>query len=134
MHRLGDIVLERAAPGRRFGADAAEALLVFAWPFNVRQLEQTVRASAVAAGSSLIIEPEHLPHIFDRFYRTDASRNRATGGSGLGLAITRELVHAHGGTIDVASVLGQGTTFVVDLPFDVARPAVTNGAGTQASV
>jgi signal transduction histidine kinase len=77
------------------------------------------------------IEAAHLPHIFDRFYRTDASRNRATGGSGLGLAITRELVHAHGGTIDVSSVLGQGSTFVVDLPAAVDRPPATNGASAH---
>ena len=62
------------------------------------------------------IEAHHLPHLFDRFYRADASRTRATGGSGLGLAITKELVTAHGGTISVASEVGAGTTFTVRLP------------------
>ncbi len=62
------------------------------------------------------IAPEHLPHLFDRFYRADESRNRATGGTGLGLAITRELVHAHGGTIEVRSRVGAGTSFHVHLP------------------
>ncbi|WP_223884106.1 sensor histidine kinase [Micromonospora craniellae] len=62
------------------------------------------------------IEAEHLPKIFDRFWRADGSRTRATGGSGLGLAITQHLVRAHGGTIDVQSTLGQGSLFTVRLP------------------
>ena len=62
------------------------------------------------------IAPEHLPKIFDRFWRTDESRSRATGGSGLGLAIARQLAEAHGGTIEVESELGRGTLFTVILP------------------
>jgi signal transduction histidine kinase len=63
------------------------------------------------------VDPEHLPHIFDRFYRVDADRNRRTGGSGLGLAITQALVQAHGGEISVFS-RGQnlGSEFVIQLP------------------
>ena len=53
------------------------------------------------------ISEEHQERIFDRFFRADPSRNRATGGSGLGLAIARELVHAHGGEITVRSTLGR---------------------------
>ncbi len=62
------------------------------------------------------IAPQHLPLIFDRFYRADASRSRRSGGSGLGLAITRALVQAHGGHITVESHEGQGTTFSFNLP------------------
>jgi signal transduction histidine kinase len=63
------------------------------------------------------IAPEHLPHIFDRFYRTDGSRARTSGGAGLGLAIVRAIVLAHGGSIDVVSEgVGQGSTFTVRLP------------------
>ncbi len=62
------------------------------------------------------IAPEHLPHLFERFYRVDASRNRASGGSGLGLAILQEIVQAHGGTVAVTTVLGDSTQFLVKLP------------------
>jgi len=61
------------------------------------------------------ISAEDLPHVFDRFYRGDSARDRASGGSGLGLAIARALVGAHGGTIEVESIAGQGTTFFVEL-------------------
>lgn len=61
------------------------------------------------------IPPEHLPHLFDRFYRVDASRSRGSGGSGLGLAIVRSLVELHGGRVGVASQVGVGTTFTVTL-------------------
>lgn len=62
------------------------------------------------------ISEEDLPHIFDRFYRSDASRSQETGGFGLGLAIAKRIVEAAGGTIEVHSVLDVGTTFIVRLP------------------
>ena len=61
------------------------------------------------------IAEEHLPSIFDRFYRADAARQSETGGSGLGLAIVKSIVEAHGGEISVASAPGQGTTFTIAL-------------------
>lgn len=61
------------------------------------------------------IDAAHLPHIFDRFYRADPSRSRATGGSGLGLAIVQQLARAHGGEVSAASTLGDGTTITVRL-------------------
>jgi signal transduction histidine kinase len=63
------------------------------------------------------IAPEHLPHIFDRFYRVESSRSRDKGGSGLGLAISRAIVNAHGGTIEIDSTCSKGTKVIVRLPF-----------------
>jgi len=63
------------------------------------------------------ISPEHLPHLFDRFYRVDKSRSRERGGSGIGLTIAKHLVEAHGGRIWAESAgRGQGSTFVFTLP------------------
>jgi signal transduction histidine kinase len=62
------------------------------------------------------ISAEHLPYIFERFYRSSTSRDRQTGGSGLGLSIVRSLVHAHGGRIDAESVVGKGTLITFWLP------------------
>lgn len=62
------------------------------------------------------IAPEHIPYLFERFYRSESSRNRKSGGSGLGLAITRSIVEAHGGTIHVISRVGEGSTFLIWLP------------------
>ncbi len=64
------------------------------------------------------IAPEHLPHVFDRFYRTNRGRSRATGGTGLGLAIVRAIVEMHGGQVSVSSqgVPGHGAAFAVLLP------------------
>ncbi len=62
------------------------------------------------------IAQEDLSHVFDRFYRVDKSRTRATGGTGLGLTIARELVRAHGGRIDARSEVGQGSTFYFVIP------------------
>jgi signal transduction histidine kinase len=66
------------------------------------------------------IAEEDLPHVFDRFYRADRSRSRATGGAGLGLAIVRQLVESHGGRVSVESEPGRGTAFTFTLP--VAKP------------
>jgi heavy metal sensor kinase len=62
------------------------------------------------------IAPEHVPHLFERFYRADGARGRSSGGTGLGLAIARAIALAHGGDIAVRSAPGQGSAFVVTLP------------------
>jgi two-component system, OmpR family, phosphate regulon sensor histidine kinase PhoR len=62
------------------------------------------------------IEARHLPRLFERFYRADAGRSRELGGTGLGLSIVKHLIEALRGTLDVKSVVGQGTTFEVRLP------------------
>ncbi|MEU8383965.1 ATP-binding protein [Streptosporangium sp. NPDC048865] len=64
------------------------------------------------------IDPEHLPYLFDRFYRADPDRSRDSGGTGLGLAIAAALVRAHDGRIEVTSAPGRGTAFRVLLPLE----------------
>jgi signal transduction histidine kinase len=68
------------------------------------------------------IPSEHLPHVFDRFYRVDSGRSRESGGTGLGLSIVRWVVEAHGGRVGVESTVGKGSTFTVRLPL-AARPS-----------
>jgi signal transduction histidine kinase len=62
------------------------------------------------------IPPEHLPHVFERFYRGDPGRSRDPGGTGLGLSIARWIVEQHTGSIELTSRPGEGTTAVVRLP------------------
>ncbi len=79
-----------------------------------RHEDNQVHISVADTGEG--ITAEDLPFIFERFYRVDRSRARATGGRGLGLTIARRLVEAHGGTIEVKSEPGQGCTFTFTLP------------------
>jgi heavy metal sensor kinase len=72
--------------------------------------------TVVVADTGIGIPPEHLPHVFDRFYRVDKARSRAEGGTGLGLSIARSIVTAHGGSIDLTSTPAQGTVCTVLLP------------------
>jgi two-component system phosphate regulon sensor histidine kinase PhoR len=65
------------------------------------------------------ISPDHLPHLTRRFYRADPGRSRAAGGTGLGLAIVKHIVERHRGKLDIASVLGEGTTVSVRLAMTV---------------
>ncbi len=76
------------------------------------QTRVTIKVADTGSGIAL----EDLPHVFDRFYRADKSRARESGGSGLGLAIAKSIVEAHGGSIAVQSVMGNGTQFEVGLP------------------
>ena len=66
------------------------------------------------------IPQQDLGRVFERFYRVDAARSRATGGTGLGLSIVRHAVERHGGSVRVESLLGEGTTFTVVVPIDAA--------------
>jgi signal transduction histidine kinase len=69
------------------------------------------------ADTGIGITPEHLPHVFDRFYRSDQARTRETGGTGLGLAITRAIIESHGGKISAYSEgSGKGSSFILHLP------------------
>lgn len=80
-----------------------------------RRVDEWVEYRVTDTGGG--VEAEHLPHLFDRFYRADTARDRDHGGSGIGLAIAKALVEAHGGGISVTSAApGEGTTFRVRIP------------------
>jgi two-component system, OmpR family, sensor kinase len=98
---LVDNAVAYTGPGGRIGVRVWEAA-------------DEVRLSVRDTGPG--IPPTALPRVFDRFFRADTSRSRAGGGSGLGLAICKELVEAHGGHIEAASMVGVGSTFTVSLP------------------
>lgn len=96
---------------------------------TVRAYGAEASADGASSGGEVVVEvadtgsgisAEHLPHIFDRFWRAEKSRSRRTGGSGLGLAIVRKLVEAHGGSVSATSVEGQGSVFTLRLPADAA--------------
>ena len=87
--------------------------------------EQPIRLSAERANGEVVIRVqdqgcgigrEHLPRIFERFYRVDKARSRKLGGTGLGLAIVKHIAQAHGGRATVESLLGKGSTFSIHLP------------------
>ena len=69
------------------------------------------------ADNGIGIGEEHLPHIFERFYRIDKGRSKAAGGTGLGLAVVRDLTELHGGTVTVESRVKKGSTFTVRIPY-----------------
>ena len=73
-----------------------------------------IRLSVTDEGDG--IAPEHIPRLTERFYRVDAGRSRAAGGTGLGLAIVKHVVERHRGRLDIASIVGQGTTVSILLP------------------
>lgn len=83
---------------------------------EVRAFDVGDRVLVEVADNGIGIAEEHLPRLFERFYRVGKSRARNEGGSGLGLAIVKHIIEAHGGTISVKSIEGQGTTFRFTVP------------------
>ena len=81
---------------------------------NVEVEEDAVEITVRDNGQG--IPEEDLPHIFERFYRADKSRNRLTGGAGIGLTIVKSIIDAHHGSIHVNSKINEGTTFIVLIP------------------
>jgi heavy metal sensor kinase len=83
---------------------------------RVRVGRRDSAAVVTVADTGIGIPAEHLPHVFDRFYRVDRARTRAEGGTGLGLSIARSIVLAHRGSIDMSGTAGHGTICTVTLP------------------
>ena len=82
--------------------------------------EQKVKVTVRDTGCG--IAPEHLPRVFDRFFRVDAARSADSGGTGLGLAIVKSIVTLHGGTVSATSELGKGTVIALRLPASLGSP------------
>jgi two-component system, OmpR family, sensor kinase len=129
--RLKQVLLNLTANALRFTPAGGQVAL--------RLRTERGRALVQVADTGSGIAPELLPRVMDRFVRGDASRARATGGSGLGLAIVGAIVEAHGGTIQIESVPGRGTTVTIGLalptaghPPDGHRPVAAVGADAPA--
>ena len=143
--------VRQLAPDHSVALEQADPLVVRGDPDRLRQLLDNLLDNAVRytppggrvavgvqrAGSEarLVVEdtgvgiaPRHLPRIFDRFYRVDPARSRATGGTGLGLAIVRHVARVHGGRVEVESEPGRGSRFAVTLPAEPSWSADDDGA------
>ena len=94
-------------------------------PVEVRAVRTEDGVTIEVADCGCGIGREHLPRLFERFYRVDKARSRKLGGTGLGLAIVKHIVQAHGGQIGVASTLGKGSTFTIRLPGEAGDDKVT---------
>ncbi len=127
--KAGLTIASAIAPGVRMNGDATKLASVI-YNLTDNAIKYTpeggeVRVSLSGKGKTVTltvtdngigIPPEEQAHIFDRFYRVDKARSRATGGTGLGLSIVRQMVQLHGGQITLASEPGRGSTFTVTLP------------------
>ncbi|GIF37166.1 sensor histidine kinase [Actinoplanes xinjiangensis] len=138
-HAVGDLLAQVCEAHRGTGLTVGGDLWAVVDPIRFRQIvgnlltnawrhtpaDGRVEVRAAVEGDDLVIDvadtgegiaADDLPHVFDRFWRADRARARATGGSGLGLSIARKLAQAHGGDITVISTHGRGSTFTVRLP------------------
>lgn len=141
MAELRGVAVDLPSPGPLYAAIATEEcallfsnLLLNAMQHSSRGTKITVSAQAVDDAVEVRIEdqgdgiaPEALPHVFERFYRGDPSRNRNTGGTGLGLSICKAIVDAAGGEITINSSVGAGTMVSVRLPATQAKQTASSG-------
>jgi len=127
-------LVEEVAPGLRLTGDPDHLIRLFlnvldnaikytpaGGRVTVRAVEESTAVRVTVRDTGPGIPPQHLPHLFERFYRAEADRSRETGGTGLGLAVASEIARWHGGTLDVQSEVGQGTTCIIRLPHSQPR-------------
>lgn len=114
--RMNDTLIEQAVVNLLVNAikysDSGDTIIVRADVENEAD-ESMVKIRVIDMGCG--ISPEHLPRLFERFYRSDKARSRELGGTGLGLAIVKHIVQAHGGSVDVKSELGKGSEFTLTI-------------------
>ena len=84
--------------------------------FPFRNPQSAIKISVTDTGIG--IPKEHLPRIFERFYRVDREYSRQLGGTGLGLSIVKHIIESHGGTVEVQTQVGKGSTFTIKLPLE----------------
>ena len=94
-------------------------------PIMIRTYQENEKVVMAITDHGEGIAEDHLPLIFDSFYRVDTDRSRESGGTGLGLAICQEIMHAHNGEIDVQSIVGKETTFFIRFPMMTTVKTVT---------
>lgn len=116
--RLKQVLLNLLDNALRYTPPDGEVCITATADTGTNRLQITVRDTGEG------ISPEDLPHVFDRFYRGDLSRARATGNTGLGLSIAQAIVQAHGGAITAQSASGEGASFTVSLPMTKAQAAL----------
>jgi len=131
--KLEKVILNLLSNAFKFTPSAGEVAVGLRWVEAAApaRLELTVRDTGRGIAAA------HLPHVFDRFYQADASTTREHEGSGIGLALSKELVELHGGTLELASEPGRGTTAVVRLPLPLApagSPELSTPAEAAAEV
>ena len=107
-HRLEQILTNLMSNAVKFNREGGSVTLSY------EKLEGFHQIRVTDTGEG--IEAEHLPRIFERFYRTDTARSRELGGTGLGLAIVKHLARLHGGEVRVISSIGKGSTFFIEFP------------------
>ncbi len=112
LRRLFDNLLDNAIKNTPSGGSVA--MVLCSSPIEGSRTKAGIRVEFRDTGKG--IAPQHLPHLFDRFYRIDPHPRGGGGGSGLGLAIAQSIVTGHGGTIGVNSLLGSGSTFWFEIP------------------
>ncbi len=110
---ISEISMGRSVADVRIEHDIAAHLAAEA---DAERIPDGTRVQVSVTDTGVGIQPEHLPRVFERFYRVDPARSRDDGGTGIGLAIARSIVEAHGGRILAKSDPGRGSAFTFDLP------------------
>lgn len=117
-NKLSQVLLNLTSNAISYGKESGQLSI------SIVQIDDTYNIQFKDDGAG--IEPQHLPRLFERFYRVEKSRNRNEGGSGLGLAIVKHIIESHGQQIQVSSTVGIGTTFTFSLQKSKATGLVSS--------